>query len=127
MTRNVTPMIHVPDVRAAVEWYQSIGFTAVRWNEEDGVMDWAMLSFGEGVVMFNAGGKPSMAERREVDLYVYVENIDDLYEDLKDRVEVVEPFTTPSTACGSSSSAISIASGSPSARKSRDAGSAPCG
>lgn len=57
MTRNVTPMIHVPDVRATMEWYQSIGFRAVRWNDEDGVIDWAMLTFGEGTVMFNIGGK----------------------------------------------------------------------
>jgi len=90
MTRNVTPMIHVPDVRATMEWYQSIGFTAVRWNDEDGIIDWAMLTFGEGTVMFNIGGKPSTAERREVDLYVYVENVDGLYQELKDRVEVVE-------------------------------------
>lgn len=90
MARNVTPMIHVPDVRAAVEWYQSIGFQALRWNDQDGSMDWALLSFGDGEVMFNEGGKPSTAERREVDLYVFVENVDDLYQDLKDRVEVVE-------------------------------------
>ena len=27
--RHVVPMIHVPDVRATVDWYQSIGFRAV--------------------------------------------------------------------------------------------------
>jgi uncharacterized glyoxalase superfamily protein PhnB len=90
MTRNVTPMIHVPDVRATMEWYQSIGFTAVRWNDEEGVVDWALLTYGEGTVMFNIGGKPSTAERREVDLYVYAENVDDLYAKLRDRVDVVE-------------------------------------
>ena len=90
MTRNVTPMIHVPDVRAAVEWYRSIGFEAIRWNDQDGHMDWALLSFGKGEVMFNEGGQPSTAERREVDLYVYVENVDGLYEEVKERVEVVE-------------------------------------
>jgi predicted lactoylglutathione lyase len=29
MTKNVVPMIHVPDVRATVEWYESIGFQIV--------------------------------------------------------------------------------------------------
>src|SRR5689334_9093787 len=90
MARNVTPMIHVPDVRAAMEWYQSIGFTAVRWNDQDGYMDWVLLSFGNGNVMFNEGGKPSTADRREVDLYLHVENVDALYEELKERVNVVE-------------------------------------
>ncbi len=28
-------MIHVPDVRATIEWYTSIGFTLIRQNEED--------------------------------------------------------------------------------------------
>lgn len=29
MTPRVTSMIHVPDVRAMVAWYESIGFTAL--------------------------------------------------------------------------------------------------
>jgi uncharacterized glyoxalase superfamily protein PhnB len=40
--------------------------------------------------MFNAGGHPSSHDRREVDLYVDSENVDDLYQRLKDRVDVVE-------------------------------------
>jgi uncharacterized glyoxalase superfamily protein PhnB len=90
MARRAMPMIHVPDVRAAVEWYQSVGFTVTGTNEEDGVVDWAMLSFGDGIVMFSAGGQPSAAHRREMDLYVHTEKIDDLYQNLRERVEVVE-------------------------------------
>ena len=90
MPRKVTPMIHVPDVRATMEWYRSIGFTVIGTNEEDGVIDWAMLSFGDGTVMFSAGGRPSTAHRREVDLYVHTEKVDDLYEYLSERVDVVE-------------------------------------
>src|ERR1041384_7108437 len=29
MNQKVVPMIHVPDVRATVDWYQSIGFNVV--------------------------------------------------------------------------------------------------
>jgi hypothetical protein len=90
MAQKVTPMIHVPDVRATIDWYQSIGFTVIGTNEEDGVMDWAMLSFGDGTVMFSAGGQPSSAHRREVDLYVHTEKVDDLYQHLSGRVDVVE-------------------------------------
>lgn len=92
MQRNlkVVPMIHVPDVRAAAGWYESIGFTVVRTNEEDGDMNWALLSFGSSELMFNEGGQPSASHRREVDLYVHVDDVDDLYLRLKDRVEVVE-------------------------------------
>jgi uncharacterized glyoxalase superfamily protein PhnB len=62
----------------------------VRTNEDDGQIDWALLSFGEGSVMFSAGGKPSAAERREVDLYVNTEHLEELYEKLKGDVDVQE-------------------------------------
>jgi hypothetical protein len=90
MQQTVVPMIHVPDVRATVDWYISIGFMAVRCNEEDGEMNWALLSLGNGEIMLNAGGKASAAERREVDFYVHSDGVVDLYRGLKDRVEVVE-------------------------------------
>src|SRR5713226_7176103 len=90
MSQTVVPMIHVADVRATVEWYASIGFTLVRQNEEDGEINWAKLTFGNSEVMFDAGGKPSTGQRREVDLYILTENVDDLYQCLKDRVQVVE-------------------------------------
>ncbi|HEY6269809.1 MAG TPA: hypothetical protein VIX11_16030 [Candidatus Acidoferrum sp.] len=34
MSQTVAPMIHVPDVRATVEWYTPIGFTLLRQNDE---------------------------------------------------------------------------------------------
>ncbi len=90
MPERVVPMIHVPDVAATVDWYSLIGFKAIRHNEEDGKINWALLSFGSSELMLNAGGKPSAGQRREVDLYVHAENVDDLYRRLKDRVQVVE-------------------------------------
>ena len=87
--RNVEPVIHVPDVRATAEWYQSIGFALVGTNEPGGDMDWAKLTFGNGSVMFMEGGTTSDADRREVDLYMTVENVDAIFEELRDRVEVV--------------------------------------
>jgi catechol 2,3-dioxygenase-like lactoylglutathione lyase family enzyme len=91
MPEKVVPMIHVPDVRATVDWYLGIGFKVIATygNEGEG-LSFAILSFGSGEVMFNQGGQPSKRHRREVDLYVYSDNVDDLYLRLKDRVEVVE-------------------------------------
>ena len=91
MSKNVVPMIHVPDVRATVEWYESIGFDVVAkyGNESDG-LGFAIVSFGEGQVMFSQDGEPSSKRRREVDLYVYTEDVDEVYARLKDRVDVVE-------------------------------------
>jgi uncharacterized glyoxalase superfamily protein PhnB len=90
MSQTVVPMIHVQDVRATVEWYTLIGFTLVRQNEEDGELNWAKLTFGNSEVMFQADGKASTEHRREVDLYVLTDDVDDLHRRLKDCVQVVE-------------------------------------
>jgi catechol 2,3-dioxygenase-like lactoylglutathione lyase family enzyme len=90
MARGVTPMIHVPDVRATVDWYQSLGFTVIDTNEDDGRLDWAMLSFGDGAVMFHAGGRHTSRDRRDVDLYVHTEDVAEMYARLRGKVVVHE-------------------------------------
>src|SRR5579862_8520164 len=87
-SKRVRPMIHVPDVQAAVDCYMSVGFELVSTNEDDGKVDWALLSFGDGQVMFNAGGGTSPAQRREVDLYVNTDDVDSLFERIKGRVDL---------------------------------------
>jgi uncharacterized glyoxalase superfamily protein PhnB len=91
VAEKVLPMIHVPDVRATVDWYQNIGFKVIDTygNEGEG-LSFAILSFGSGEVMFSQGGQPSTRDRREVDLYVYSDDVDDLYGRLKEQVEVVQ-------------------------------------
>jgi hypothetical protein len=91
MNQRVTPMIHVPDVAATVDWYRNIGFTVNATYGHDGEgMSFAVLSFGSTQIMFNQGGRPSNRERREVDLYVYADHIDDFYERLKDQADVID-------------------------------------
>ena len=92
MNQKVVPMIHVPDVRETVDWYESIGFNVVAryGNETDDGLSFAIVSFGDGQVMFNQDGEMSDKRRREVDLYVYADDIDKIYSRLKDRVDVVE-------------------------------------
>ncbi len=68
-----------------------IGFTVTSTYDDGGEgLSFVLLSFGSSELMFNSGGQPSTHDRREVDLYVYSDNVDDLYRRLKDRVEVVE-------------------------------------
>jgi len=83
-------MIHVPDVKATIEWYTAIGFKVIQNHEENGEVNWAALSFGNSELMLNAGGKASTDHRREVDLYIDTQNVDHLYQHMKDRMEVVE-------------------------------------
>ena len=67
-----------------------MGFEILGQNVEDGEMNWAKLSFGNSEVMLNAGGKPSNEPRREVDLYITADSIDELYQRMKGQVQIVE-------------------------------------
>jgi uncharacterized glyoxalase superfamily protein PhnB len=89
--RAATPMIHVPDVRATANWYEAIGFAIEdTYGNGAGGLSFAILSAGSTRVMFNQGGRASADRRREVDLYVDVADVEELFAALKDRVEVVE-------------------------------------
>jgi predicted lactoylglutathione lyase len=89
--RAATPMIHVADVRATAAWYEAIGFTVSATYDDGGDgLSFAILSAGSTRVMFNQGGRPSAERRREVDLYVDVEEVDELFAAIKDRVDVVK-------------------------------------
>jgi len=111
VSQTIVPMVHVPDVRTTADWYTSIGFKLRASNEEDGEMNWAALTYGESEFMLNVGGKPSAAHRREVDLYVRVQDVDQLYDGLKDRVPVVQVPYDAFMACVSSSFATAMDSG----------------
>jgi catechol 2,3-dioxygenase-like lactoylglutathione lyase family enzyme len=89
-------MLNVPDVRATVAWYESLGFDVRATHEEPGCpMDWASLLLGASEVMLSAGGTPASLPRRDVDLYVHVEDLDQRYEAIAAKVEVVEgPHST---------------------------------
>jgi uncharacterized glyoxalase superfamily protein PhnB len=89
--KTIVPMFHVPDVRQTVDWYRDIGFdVTVTYDDNAGGLSFAMMSFGAGEVMFSSGGRLSSHHRREVDLYAYTENVESLYDRIKDRVEIVE-------------------------------------
>ena len=91
MAQKVVPMIHVPDVRATVDWYLEIGFKVQNTYDDGGDgLSFAILSSADSAVMFNSGGKSSDAWRREVDLYIYSDDVDALYEKLRSKVDIVE-------------------------------------
>ena len=93
MLRAATPMIHVPDVQATAAWYEAIGFSVLEtYGNGAGGLSFAILALGATRVMFNQGGRASADRRREVDLYVDADEVDQLYARLKDRVELVEPL-----------------------------------
>jgi hypothetical protein len=98
MPGKVVPMIHVPDVRTTVNWYESIGFTVTDTYDDGGDgLSFAILRFGGSEVMFNSGGETSGQKRRKVDLYIYLDNVDGLYANLKIAWKLSRVFMTPFT------------------------------
>jgi hypothetical protein len=80
MLRAATPMIHVPDVQATAAWYETIGFSVLEtYGNGAGGLSFAILALGATRVMFNQGGRTSEEGRREVDLYVDADAVDELY------------------------------------------------
>jgi ankyrin repeat protein len=80
--RKGVPMIHVPDVARTLEWYASIGFTEVARYEDDGLVNFGIVSFGKAELLLNMHGK---AGAHDVSLWFYTDQIDDLYQLVKAR------------------------------------------
>lgn len=76
------PMISVPDIAATLDWYASIGFKEVGRYEEDGLVNFGMVSLGNAELMLRLGGKPGP---HDVSLWFYTDKVDDLYQVLKSR------------------------------------------
>ena len=88
--RAATPMIHVSDVKATTSWYESIGFTVLdTYGDGRDGMSFAILVAGATRLMFDQGGRPSAVERREVDIYVDVDDAHEIFTTLRDHVDVI--------------------------------------
>ena len=58
-SRKGVPMILVPDVARALDWYTSIGFKELARYGDDGLVNFGMVSFGKAELMLNMHGKPA--------------------------------------------------------------------
>lgn len=87
---TVVPMIHVPDIDATAAWYERLGFTIDATASDGSETVWARLTLGEHAVMLNGGGRPAEHDRRDVDLYVTVDDLADRRADLPKHVEVIQ-------------------------------------
>jgi ankyrin repeat protein/uncharacterized glyoxalase superfamily protein PhnB len=76
------PMITVPDVGLTLDWYHSIGFKEIARYEDDGVVNFGIVSFGNAELMLNMHGKPGP---HDASLWFYTDQIDNLYQLLRSR------------------------------------------
>jgi ankyrin repeat protein/catechol 2,3-dioxygenase-like lactoylglutathione lyase family enzyme len=81
ITKGV-PMIYVPDVAKAIDWYVSIGFTELARFADGGSVSFGMVAFGSAQVMLNMHGS---AGRHGVSLWFYTDAVDSIYAALKAR------------------------------------------
>lgn len=79
---KAVPMFFVPDMRATVGWYESIGFTVRDQYEDDGELVFAEVSFGSALFTLSAGGNPGP---RDVRLWFITDRVEELYRAFKDR------------------------------------------
>jgi hypothetical protein len=80
--KHSVPMMNVPDVAQTLDWYKSLGFKEIGRNEDNGLVNWGLLSFGKAELMLNIHGKRGP---QDVSLWFYTNRIDDLYQLLKSR------------------------------------------
>jgi ankyrin repeat protein len=81
---RVDAMIDVPDVRATVEWYRSIGFELEGAFEDDGIMNWAGIYFG-GAYLMLVLSRDQTVRHRDVHFWFRTNRVDDLYQAFKQR------------------------------------------
>ena len=82
MRKQVTPMLCVTDVDAAVAWYRSLGFTLNARYPETGGIGWAAMSFGKVELMLQG-----LASRsgNQIALWFHTRQLEELYEFFKGR------------------------------------------
>ena len=80
--RGSDPMFRVPDMRATVQWYESIGFSVLDEYEDGDALTFARLGYGRCTFALTPG---SDSGPRDVGLWIYSDRIQDLYALLKNR------------------------------------------
>ena len=89
---EVTPMLWVPDVKQTVKFYTEIlGFTCDNFSEEQ---NWASVSRDTVVFMLAVPNENVTYEGPTFtgSFYIRVDAVDDLWNELKDKTEVVYPI-----------------------------------
>lgn len=100
---SLTPNIMVNDVNETLDYYINVlGFNLVDTNPASGEFEWGYVMLNSVGLMFQEEKslKTEYPELKDLKvggaltLYVRVENINDLFEKIKDQVTVVKPMNT---------------------------------
>jgi ankyrin repeat protein len=80
--KKCVPMLVVPDVARALEWYVSLGFKELARHEDDGLVNFGMVALGSAELMLNLYGKIG---DHDSSIWFYTDKIDEVYQLLKSR------------------------------------------
>lgn len=86
---KLTPMMWVPDLQSSIDFYTRVlGFTCAEYSQDWG---WAALSRDETDIMLALPNEhiPFQGAQYTGTFYIRVDNADELWAELKDKVEVV--------------------------------------
>ena len=87
---SLSPMIYVPDVAATLAWYVSIGFTETARYEDNGLVNFGVVTLGKAEILINSNGKRG---DQTASLWFNCSHIDELYKRLKTfPIEIIEPI-----------------------------------
>jgi hypothetical protein len=100
MIKKITPNLIVRDVNKTVKFYKDkLGiFELSCWDPKKGSHDWAMMRCEDSEIMFQSIESiiekvPSFKDREiggTVVIYIEIENIEQIYDWIKDRVKIVK-------------------------------------
>ncbi|MGD1848699.1 MAG: VOC family protein [Salibacteraceae bacterium] len=103
MLKRLTPNLMVNNVNQTAAYYRDIlGFEVVSTVPEKGPYDWAMVKRGEVAIMFQTvsslTGAVNQLSGRAVGgsgtIYIDVDHVEKLYEELEEKVEIVSDLDT---------------------------------
>ena len=89
--QDLTVMLKVPDIRAAIDFYSSIGFMLAGTDEfhyGEGNINWARLENGAASLMLSVGG--DVRSKPSQDFFLRVEDADAFYALVRDKVTIRE-------------------------------------
>jgi ankyrin repeat protein len=83
--KRLTPMLSVQDMRATIEWYQTIGFELAGSYGDNGALNWASVRFGDVEIMFVPSSEAWRQHTSGVSVWIRTDRIDDIYAHLKEK------------------------------------------
>lgn len=95
--KSITPNIFVEDISKTIKFYENLGFELVSKVPSENDVVWAMMVCGDILIMFQTfesiDGELSEVSRRNggsLLLYIEVENVEELFDKINNKVEVLK-------------------------------------